>query len=206
MMNTQPKNIHCSIVAGVNICGICYNEANFSTSIPQKKHKDLPNMEMFCCGHGMCEDCYENMMKKTSQFNCPFCRKKGLTIANFEYALSLSLQARGCLNSNESLPSPIKIINTFSEYLEEWEWENKTQLLYSSNNLFMILLKQIIINEKNKKKKLAEYKRKNDIIKEKELIKQARKESRENAVCKYCQKNTFTSMKQLEVHINSKHK
>ena len=205
-MNTQIKNIHCSIVAGVNICGICYNEANFSTSIPQKKHKDLPNMEIFCCGHGMCEDCYENMMKKTSQFNCPFCRKQGLTIANFDYAVSLSLQTRGCLNSNESLPSPIKITNTLSEYLEEWEWENKTQLLYSSNNLFMILLKQIIINEKNKKKKLAEYKRRNDIIKQKELVKKSRKESREKAVCKYCQKNTFTSMKQLEIHIKSKHK
>tara|TARA_B100000902_G_C27061029_1_gene789125 strand:+ start:155 stop:772 length:618 start_codon:yes stop_codon:yes gene_type:complete len=201
---TQTHKLHCSITAGVNTCGICYNEANFSTSIPQKKHATLPNMELFCCGHGMCENCYDSMMEKTKKFNCPFCRKQGLTIANFDYAISLSLQARGCLALNERLPSPIKITNTLTEYLEEWD--DKTYLLYSSNNLYILLVKQIILDKKNKIKKLAEYKRMNDLIIKKDKIKKQRADSREKAVCKICGKNTFTSMKQLEIHINAKHK
>tara|TARA_B100000902_G_scaffold399173_1_gene468798 strand:- start:453 stop:638 length:186 start_codon:yes stop_codon:yes gene_type:complete len=34
---------------------------------------------------------------------------------------------------------------------------------------------------------------------------EARKLSREKAVCKYCNKDTFTSMKQLQLHIPKKH-
>lgn len=203
-METQTQNLHCSITAGLNICGICYNEANFSTSNPQKQHATLPKMELFCCGHGICENCYDSMMEKTKNFNCPFCREPGLTIANFDYVESLSLQARGCFVLNERLPSPIKITNTLTEYLEEWD--DETHLLYSSNNRYILLVKQIKLNKKNKMKKLADYKRMNDLIKKKEIIKQQRVESRKKAVCKICGKNTFTSMKQLEIHINAKHK
>ena len=65
-METQTHKLHCSITAGVNICGICYNEANFSTSIPQKKHKRLPSMELFKCGHGMCTPCYQDLISKAN--------------------------------------------------------------------------------------------------------------------------------------------
>ena len=85
-------------------------------------------MELFCCGHGMCEDCYDSMMEKTNKFNCPYCREQGLVIANFDYAVSLSLRARGYVNPNEPFPSQIKVSNTLSEYLEEWD--DKTHLLY----------------------------------------------------------------------------
>lgn len=203
-METQTHKLHCSITAGVNICGICYNEANFSTSIPQKQHKTLPNMELFCCGHGMCEDCYDSMMEKTKKFNCPYCREQGLVIANFDYAVSLSLRARGYVNSNEPLPSPVKISNTLSEYLEEWD--DKTNLLYSSNNLYILLIKQIILNKKNKLKQVEERKRIDELIKKKQDKKKQKEESKKNAVCKTCGKDTFTSMKQLEIHIKAKHK
>lgn len=201
-MNSQ--KLFSSITAGINTCGICYNEANFSTSIPQKHHKSLPNMELFCCGHGMCEDCYDSMMEKTNKFNCPYCREQGLVIANFDYAVSLSLRARGYVNPNEPFPLPIKVSNTLSEYLEEWD--DKTHLLYSSNNLYILLIKQIILNKKNKMKETAERKRINELIKKKDNQKKQKAESQKNAVCKTCGKDTFTSIKQLEIHINAKHK
>jgi len=202
-METQINKLHCSITAGVNICGICYNEANFSTSIPQKQHKTLPNMELFCCGHGMCENCYDSMMKRSNKFNCPFCRGEGLVIANFDYAVSMSLKARGYLNSNVTLPLPIKKINTLGEYLEEWD--DKSHLLYCNNNLFMLLMKQIILNNKTKMKKAAEYKRMSDLIKKKDEIKKQKAESKRKAVCEICGKDKFTSMKQLEIHKKAKH-
>ena len=45
-----------------------------------------------------------------------------------------------------------------------------------------------------------------DLINKKKKIKQQRAESREKAVCEICGKNTFTSMKQLEIHMKAKHK
>ena len=194
----------CCITAGINTCGICDNKAYFSISIPQKKHKTLPKMELFRCGHGMCEDCYNSMMEKTKKFNCPYCRNEGLVTANFEYAVSVSLRARGYINSNEPFPSPTKVSNTLSEYLEEWS--DKRYLLYSSNNVYILLIKQITLNKKNEIEKAAERKRVNELIKKKDDKKKQKAESKKNAVCKICGKNTFTSMKQLEIHMKAKHK
>ena len=44
-----------------------------------------------------------------------------------------------------------------------------------------------------------------ELIKKKDNQKKQKAESQKNAVCKTCGKDTFTSMKQLEIHINAKH-
>ena len=201
-MNCNDK-IFCSIKAGINTCNICLNNANFSTSIPQVKHVFLPNMHLFQCGHGMCEDCYKQYIEKNDIFNCPFCRKSGLTIASFDYSIILSLQARGIFDLNEDMVFPTKIVNTYSDYLKEWD--DKNHSLYSNNNIFMIMKKKIFLEEKNKIENENIKKYKNYLIKRKKFLKKKRAISREQAKCKICKKNTFTSLKQLEIHINAKH-
>jgi hypothetical protein len=55
-------------------------------------------------------------------------------------------------------------------------------------------------------KETAERKRINELIKKKDNQKKQKAESQKKAVCKTCGKDTFTSMKQLEIHIKAKHK
>jgi hypothetical protein len=193
-------NEHCGITSGTNECGICFEKAWFSNSIPQKQHPKHAQMELFVCGHGACHTCYQTMTKSKS-FRCPFCRKSGLLITNLDYAVSLSLEARGYSMPPNMLPS--KKINTFSEFLEEHG--NNWYLLQHRDSTFMNMHRQIILNHSELKR--AEIKRKNNELEtaKRKMEKRVKATSRKNAVCSQCNKSTFTSEKQLQIHIASKH-
>tara|TARA_A100001035_G_C27447965_1_gene348918 strand:- start:58 stop:495 length:438 start_codon:yes stop_codon:yes gene_type:complete len=145
-MNYSNK-LNCFITAGVNTCGICYNKAFFSTSIPPKRHETLRNMELFCCGHGICENCY-NDIKNLDKFSCPFCRKDGICMANIDYVISVSLKSINHLSYYEETSPVTKKINTLREYLQELDDNN---YLSYNNNLFIVLLRQIILDNIEKK-------------------------------------------------------
>ena len=69
----------------------------------------------------------------------------------------------------------------------------------------MTLYREICKNAAEENVKKREKREALKIKKAREDKKVAKKLSRERAVCKYCNKDTFTSMKQLEVHISKKH-
>lgn len=194
-------NEHCGITSGTNECGICFSKAWFSNSIPQKQHPKHAQMELFVCGHGVCHTCYERMTDNNNSFRCPFCRTTGMLVTNLDYAVSLSLEARGYPMPQNILPS--KKINTFSEFLEEHG--NNWYLLQRRNSTFMNLHRQIIFNHSESKR--AETKRKNKELEtaKRKSEKHAKTASRNNAVCPHCNKSTFTSEKQLQIHIGAKH-
>lgn len=197
------SKVFCSVDAGINTCSICYNSAFFSRNLSQRLHETLPAMELFKCGHGMCKNCWNQMKTSSTDMKCPFCRKDYVSrVANFNYAVLLSLESRGVIDAKD-VPSPTKEIHTFDEFLEEWE--DRMYLLSRCQHQFMILYRHIIHTEKSllgerikhqkeQKKKLATEERK-----------QKRKLSRQSAICHICNKDTFTSEKQLNVHIKAKH-
>ena len=203
---SENTKLFCAVNAGVNTCGICFGDAFYSIATPQKPHETLPSMELLRCGHGICEHCLEQMTRRASTsacFKCPYCREGGAQIANFDFAVSLSLQARGLLYADEKIPSPVKKINTRSEFMEEWENAHFTTL--NMNHRFVVLHNQIIQTERERLQKM-----KNQARKEKENAAKAEEKrkrvcSRNNAVCSVCHKDTFNSMKQLEAHMNAKH-
>lgn len=194
-------NEHCGITSGTNECGICFSKAWFSNSIPQKQHPKHAQMELFVCGHGVCHTCYERMTDNNNSFRCPFCRTTGMLVTNLDYAVSLSLEARGYPMPQNILPS--KKINTFSEFLEEHG--NNWYLLQRRRSTFMNLHRQIVFNHSESKS--AETKRKNKELEtaKRKSEKHAKAASRNNAVCPHCNKSTFTSVKQLQIHIGAKH-
>ena len=66
---------YCSITAGKNICGICWNKCNFNPANPVKA-----NMQLFACGHGVCALCLLKMRgyklcdcNKLASHNCQDC-------------------------------------------------------------------------------------------------------------------------------------
>ena len=197
---TSFANEHCSITLGTNECGICFEKAWFSNSIPQKEHPKHPPMELFVCGHGVCGTCYDTMTKNKS-FRCPFGRKSGVLVTNLDYAVSLSLEARGFPMSQNILPS--KKLNTFSEFLEEHS--NNWYLLQHRNSIFMNLHRQIIFNHSELKRAETKRKMKELEAAKRKAEKKAKTAARQNAVCLHCNKSTFTSEKQLQIHIGAKH-
>ena len=53
---------YCSITAGKNICGVCWDECCFDSRNPIKDHvKDVAMMQLFRCGHGVCSPCFYKM-------------------------------------------------------------------------------------------------------------------------------------------------
>ena len=170
------------VKAGKNTCEICYNPAYFSACIPCKSSDETP-FELLGCGHGICKTCYQQICKR-GPFTCPFCRNEGAQLVQF---------GGGIRNK----------INTFSEFLDEWQ--HNEHLLAMHQGIYMRMYRQIRINKKiydlKKKEKIAEDKKK----KEKEDKRLERELSRKKAVCKHCNKDTFTSLKQLELHISKKH-
>ncbi len=196
---TSFDTVFCNIHPGTNQCEICCEPAYFNINIPQKQHPTKPSMELFECGHGVCSNCYEKMCEK-KQFSCPFCRKTGVLTPDFNYAVALSLQARGY---NVSIGSPAKIINTWNEFLEEHNYN--FDLLEKRNNKFMQLYRQILNTYNETKRKQAILKQKKLKIEKQKEEKQARELSRKNACCPHCGKNTFNSEKQLQIHIKAKH-
>ena len=209
---SDSTELFCAVKAGVNTCEICYNEAYYRisrssplqvrSSRPAPQPRSLPVMELFRCGHGVCETCLERITARAS-FKCPFCRKGGATIANFDYVVSVSLEAYGLLASHENLPSPVKQINTFSEFMEEWE--NAYLSTHNKKHVFVSLHKQIVFNERERERKEQQIEMERKAAALKVEDKMRRVKSRNGAVCTICHKSTFTSAKQLEVHMNAKH-
>ena len=191
--------VFCNIHPGTNTCEICCEPAYFNINIPQKQHATKPTMELFECGHGVCRTCYERMTKNKN-FSCPFCRKTGVLTPDFNYAVALSLQARGY---NVSVGSPVKIINTWNEFLEEHNYN--FDLLEKRDSKFMQLYRQILNTYNEQKRKQAILKQKKLKLEKQKGEKQARELSRKNASCPHCGKNTFNSEKQLQIHIKAKH-
>lgn len=178
------NRLYCDITQGVNTCKICFNECYYSIKIPQNKHKKYNNMILFRCGHGTCNDCYNNFKHN---FKCPFCRNDSVNV--MEHFGSQSIKCT---------------MNTLDEFLSEWS--NFLERAMKSNHIFAQLHRQIyndyIIKIQNKKVLDAKIKKEKD-----DLAKKTQKRiDRENAICKYCGKDTFTSSKQLQVHINKKHR
>lgn len=194
-------NVHCGITSGTNECGICFEKAWFSNSIPQKEHPTHPPMELFVCGHGVCRTCYDTMTENKT-FCCPFCRTTGMFATNLDYAVSLSLEARGYPTAHNT--PPCKKINTFSEFIEEHD--NNWQLLQRRNSTFMNLHRQIIFNHSELKRAETERKMKELELAKRKAKKKAKAASRKNAVCPHCNKSTFTGEEQLQKHITKKHK
>ena len=72
---------YCSITAGKNICGICWNECCFDPVNPVKaKVKELDMMQLFLCGHAVCTPCFYKMLgfklcicNRLALFNCQDC-------------------------------------------------------------------------------------------------------------------------------------
>ena len=188
---------------GINTCGICYNKAFFSDKLPQLQHDTLPVMQLFKCGHGMCNTCWEQMKSSSKHFACPFCRTSGGTrVVNLDYAVSLSLEARGVINVKE-IPSPTKEIFTYEEFLEEWE--DRIHLLCHSKHRFITLYRQMIYNKKIALRDRIKHQEEHEKKKALNDKKRKRQISRQLAVCHICNKNTFTSEKQLNIHIKAKH-
>ena len=176
------QELFCMVKAGINVCEICNNEAWYSTSIPQRSKYDLPQMELFRCGHGICSDCMFSMSQH--EWSCPFCRdvsKKFFT----------------------RYPDESKYANTFSQYLEEFK--NNVSLIEKTRHKFVQLHRQIIFRAQNDKKEKEL--RAAQLAKEKKKVekKKLKTVSRELAVCRYCMKSTFTSTAQLKVHMEAKH-
>tara|TARA_B100001769_G_scaffold275316_1_gene277159 strand:+ start:4362 stop:4976 length:615 start_codon:yes stop_codon:yes gene_type:complete len=198
------KTFYCNINAGINQCDICCEDSYFSISIPQKPHPNKPNieyMELFECGHGVCSKCYDKLCEK-KLFCCPFCRESGVQITNFNYVVNLSLKSQGY---NVTLGPSVKIINTWSEFLDEHN--NNFDLLEKRNyNKFMQLYRQILNMYHIKKRNKAIQKEKDEKNRQNAIAKKKRELSRKNAICPHCGKDTFNSEKQLQCHIISKHK
>ena len=197
------SKVFCSVTIGINTCGICYNNAFFSRMLPPAQHDTLPVMQLFKCGHGMCNTCWEQIKNSSKHFVCPFCRTNGGTrVVNFEHASLLSLEARGIIDAKE-VPPPTKEIYTYEEFLEEWE--DRTYLLCHSKHHFMMLYRQMIHTEKMvllDKSKHQEEQSQKKALNDKTW---KRKLSRQSAICHICNKDTFTSEKQLHIHIKAKH-
>ena len=196
---SENTKLFCAVKAGVNTCGICFGKAYYSITATKKLPENLSSMELLRCGHGICEHCLEHMTHRTSaSFKCPYCREGGAQVANFG--------SRGLLCADENPPSPVKKINTRSEFMEEWENTNFTTLsMKHSNHRFVVLHKQIIQTERERLQKVKNHARKEKEIAAKAGEKRKRACSRNNAVCSVCHKDTFNSMKQLEAHMNAKH-
>ena len=77
-LNTK-KRLFCSIQGGVNTCGICGENGYYSLHVPQRSHITYPEMELFRCGHGMCNSCLTEM-ESVSGFKCPWCRDQSTYI------------------------------------------------------------------------------------------------------------------------------
>jgi len=185
---TVPYNqeLFCMVKAGINECEICNNEAWYSTSIPQKTKHNLPQMELFRCGHGICSECLFIMSQH--EWSCPFCRD-------------------GSRQFVSRIPGEVNYANTFSQYL--YEFNNNVSLLEKSGHTFVQLHRQIILkaqNEKKTKKKEQEQRIAQLATEKKKKDKKNMKAvSRALAVCAHCMKSTFTSTAQLKIHIQAKH-
>ena len=176
-------SIFCTIKAGINQCDICSKDAYYRIKRKDSDALKLPVMELFRCGHGMCENCYKSMVKSQEEFKCPFCRDKGRIYKSQDGGFDAS--------------------HTFRQYKDEFS--HNLELIKYSGHTYMKLHRYIvgIYNMEQraiKDRKIIELRL--AILKENKKMKEL---SREKAICKVCKRNTFTSMKQLWIHMKAKH-
>lgn len=195
-MNQVPA--HCSVKAGVNTCEICQNEAYYSCCLPQKpSSKGLPRMEIFRCGHGCCRECYKEIAARG--FKCPWCRSGKTYIASFGES---DLPVHSWLY-NEDIQH--RSIDTLTDFVDEWK--NYLHMLQKRErkHTFIVLHSHIVQQERERRQQLIEAKEEEKRQKRLEQVRKAKKADREAAVCPHCGKDTFTSTKQLAIHISKKH-
>ena len=174
------------VKAGTNTCGICYNPGHFSLNIPRKPVENSTPYELLVCGHGICNDCYKQICER-GPFNCPFCRREGNRLVRLGTGSEIGAE----------------VINTFTEFLNVWE--NKEYLLANHGGRYMTMYREICFNKRAEILKQKEQAARLAKLKEKEEKKKNKENSRKLAVCKHCNRDTFTSLKQLQIHIAKKH-
>jgi hypothetical protein len=173
----------CSVIAGVQECGICSEEAYYSTDIFKRNHLNYPQMSLFRCGHGICEYCVFNILE-AGKFRCPYCRDGGSVVLTSFCSNQVKCQQ-----------------NTLEDYLCEWRYRIGRAL--RSGDKFIKLHNQIVSDYKvDLQGKLI----KKQKSKKENQRKKVRKKSREKAICPICNKDTFTSEKQLDIHMSKKHR
>lgn len=182
---SKTTRVFCKVTAGINTCNICCNEAYYSLHIPQNVPEKFNNKPIMCllrCGHGICENCY-NDIKSISQYTCPYCRHESVGIINTFGSNSI----KGTMN-------------TLGEFVEEWK--DYLPRAFNSQHIFAKMHRQITDDYRKKRRLDKSKRRKADKLIER---KKQRSESRKKAICKHCGKDTFTSEKQLQIHIKAKH-
>ena len=176
-------SIFCSVNAGINCCQICNNDAYYCIKKKNCKAMGLPVMELFRCGHGMCETCYTSMVGLHDKFKCPFCRDIG--------------RVYKCRDDGA------KESHTFRQYRDEFS--HSPELMKYSQHVYVKLHMHIVgmwnMEQRAIKDagiKAMRLKVDRERAKEKAL-------SRDRAVCNVCKKDTFTSERQLWLHMKAKH-
>lgn len=191
-----PKRRTCSVVAGIQECGICYEEAYYSKNILKRHHPNFPQMSLFRCGHGMCVNCVSRVLD-VGEFKCPYCRDEGSSIVKCpEYRYDGSDLVKSFY------PNEVKCEqNTLEDYL--YEWRDNIERVLATKDEFIELHNQIVSDYKKARKVRLEKDRK---AKKVHLQKTVRRKSRKKAMCGICKRDTFTSEKQLVIHMSKKHK
>jgi len=195
-MNQVPA--HCSVKAGVNTCEICQCEAHYSCYLPQKpSSKGLPCMEVFRCGHGCCRNCYNEIAARG--FKCPWCRRGKTHIVSFSEP---DLPIHSWLYKDDIHR---RSIDTLTEFV--CEWKNYLDILQKreTKHPFIVLHAYIVEQERQRRQRLCQAREEEKQKKREEQLRKAKKADREAAVCPHCGKDTFTSTKQLAIHISKKH-
>ena len=189
---------HCSVKAGVNTCEICQCEAHYSCYLPQKpSSQGLPCMEVFRCGHGCCRNCYNKIAARG--FKCPWCRRGKTHIVSFSEP---DLPIHSWLYKDDIHR---RSIDTLTEFV--CEWKNYLDMLQQRERKhpFIVLHAYIVNQERERRQRIREAKEAELRKKREEQVRKAKKADREAAVCPHCGKDTFTSTKQLAIHIHAKH-
>ena len=176
-------SIFCSIKAGINQCDICSKDSYYIIKRKDAEGLKLPVMELFRCGHGMCESCYTSMIQLQKVFKCPFCRDEGRIYKSIDGGFDKS--------------------HTFRQYKDEFSHNH--ELIKYSQHPYLKLHRYIVGIYNMEKRAIKDHK----IIALRLVIlqenKKTRQLSREKAVCKVCKKDTFTSQVQLWIHMRAKH-
>ena len=176
-------SLFCAISSGNNNCSVCFEKAQFSLRLPQVSRR---RMELLRCGHGMCSVCYDTMTVDDKNFSCPFCRDSGTFFLESFGSSRLSGRA-----------------DTFNQWISEFI--SFKEIMLRSNHPFAVLYRQIV-SDFHLKKGTAMQRRAMEKVRSKKAIeKKMREKSQREAICPYCNKDTFTSMKQLGEHIVAKH-
>jgi len=191
----NPK-LFCAVKEGKNTCKICYEICYFSTKYPtcnilHVNKQDFPTLQLLRCGHGMCINCYIKYTPDPSLFKCPFCRNRGRIAPSGTHYPPLYM-------------TEFVYSNTYKQFLHEFV--DNLDLLQFSGDPFVKLSRQIMNEHLVARKEAILRKAIVQHAAEKNITKIQKDLSRKRAICPQCFKNTFTSEKQLAIHMHAKHK